>query len=146
MYFVNAIIAAFVAINLSIAPIIADQLKNSRSEIASVFANIITELDSFDPDIILLGDDNADNYIGNHYLDSSIPIVFWGINGLPLKYDLLDSLEKPGHNVTGVYQAGYHLDSIRFLKNSFHILKPWRFYPILYHSKFINHYFRGHLL
>ena len=35
------------------------------------------------------------------------PVVFWGVNGRPLKYGLLDSLERPGHNVTGVYQAGY---------------------------------------
>ena len=54
------------------------------------------EIEQFKPNLILLGDDNAANYVGNQYIDTNIPVVFWGINGLPLKYGLLDSLEKPG--------------------------------------------------
>ena len=90
--------------------------KNSQVEIAKTLNTITGDLDQFKPDIILLGDDNAAKYVGTHYLDSDIPVVFWGVNGIPLKYGLLDSIEKPGHNVTGVYQAGYHFDSISYLK------------------------------
>ncbi len=36
------------------------------------------------------------------------------MNGTPVKYGLLDSKEKPGHNVTGIYQAGYLLESLEF--------------------------------
>ena len=43
-------------------------------------------------------------------------MVFWGVNGSPPKYGLLDSIEIPGHNVTGVYQADYLKESITFLK------------------------------
>lgn len=90
--------------------------KSSRSEISIALSLLIEQLETFKPDIVLLGDDNAANYVGNHYLDSDIPVVFWGVNGVPLKYGLLDSLENPGHNITGVYQAGYHKESVRYLK------------------------------
>jgi ABC-type uncharacterized transport system substrate-binding protein len=90
--------------------------KSSRKEIAATTARIVKEIEQFKPDLILLGDDNAANYIGNQFIDTEIPIVFWGINGLPLKYGLLDSLKKPGHNVTGIYQAGYLKENVEYLK------------------------------
>ncbi|MDH3453272.1 MAG: hypothetical protein OEN20_12735, partial [Gammaproteobacteria bacterium] len=37
------------------------------------------------------------------------------VNGSPLKYDLLDSLQRPGHNVTGVYQAGYLREGVQWV-------------------------------
>ena len=90
--------------------------KNSRREIAVSVNRIMEEIERFAPNLVLLGDDNAANHIGNQLIDTDIPVVFWGINGLPLKYELLDSLERPGHNVTGVYQAGYLKDCLEFLK------------------------------
>ncbi|MBW8035065.1 MAG: hypothetical protein FVQ79_05390 [Planctomycetes bacterium] len=90
--------------------------KNTRSEIAVTVNRLMEEITEFSPDLIMLGDDNATNYIGNQYIDTDIPVVFWGVNGLPLKYGLLDSLEKPGHNITGVYQAGYLKECVEFLK------------------------------
>lgn len=90
--------------------------KSSKTEIATAFNSIINEIDVFKPDIILLGDDNATNYIGNHYIDTEVPVVFWGVNGLPLKYGLLDTIERPGHNVTGIYQAGYLKETVIHLK------------------------------
>ena len=90
--------------------------RNNMRQIAEATAYILKEAKNFKPDIILLGDDNAANYIGNLYIDTEIPVVFWGINGLPLKYGLIDSIENPGHNVTGVYQAGYLKENIEYLK------------------------------
>jgi len=90
--------------------------RNSRAEIAEALARIVQQVDQFRPDLLLLGDDNAANLLGNHYLDTKIPIVFWGINGLPLKYGIIDSLKRPGHNVTGVYQKGYHIQCFEYLQ------------------------------
>jgi ABC-type uncharacterized transport system substrate-binding protein len=90
--------------------------KYSKEEIAQSVERIISDIAAFNPDIILLGDDNAANYIGNQFIDTGIPIVFWGINGLPVKYGLLESVERPGHNVTGVYQAGYLKENVEYLK------------------------------
>ena len=89
--------------------------KRGKSQIKQTVASIIKAIDSFKPDLVLLGDDNATNYIGNHYVDTDLPLVFWGVNGNPMKYGLLDSIEKPGHNVTGVYQAGYLKEGLHTL-------------------------------
>ncbi len=90
--------------------------KNSEQEMARALDRIVMEIDQFKPHLILLGDDNAGNYFGNHYMDGEIPVVFWGLNGTPFKYGLLDSIERPGHNITGVYQAGHHLRAIKYLQ------------------------------
>jgi putative ABC transport system substrate-binding protein len=42
--------------------------------------------------------------------------VFWGINGLPLKYGLIQNLDAPGSNITGVWQSGYYKESLELLK------------------------------
>ena len=89
--------------------------KNSELEMGNATASIMQELQAFQPDLVLLGDDNAANFIGNQLLYTATPVVFWGINGLPLKYGLVDTLGQPGHNVTGVWQAGYHKESVELL-------------------------------
>ena len=90
--------------------------RNSREEIAVTTDRIVRELRAFQPDIVMLGDDNAANYIGNQLLGTKIPVVFWGINGLPLKYGLIENLDRPGRNVTGVWQSGYYKESLELLK------------------------------
>ncbi|MBF0212095.1 MAG: hypothetical protein HQM00_00880 [Magnetococcales bacterium] len=89
--------------------------KSEKSEIAKSVARILDAARQFQPDLLLLGDDNATHYIGSHYLDTPVPVVYWGINIWPLRYGLLDSVERPGHNVTGVYQPGYLRESLEFL-------------------------------
>lgn len=91
--------------------------RDQPSQIADSVASVVQTLDKFKPDIILLGDDNAAHFVGSYYLDSRTPVVFWGINGTPMKYGLLDSMERPGHNVTGVYQAGYLREGLAALKH-----------------------------
>lgn len=88
---------------------------NSQSEIAVTTQRIMKILLDFHPDLVMLGDDNAAHYIGNQLLDTATPVVFWGVNGLPLKYGLVDSMDRPGHNVTGVWQQGYHKESLELL-------------------------------
>ena len=90
--------------------------KNNIKHIAETTVSIMQSIDFFNPDLVLLGDDNAANYIGNQLLDTDVPVVFWGINGLPLKYGLVDSMDSPGHNITGVWQAGYPKESLELLK------------------------------
>lgn len=89
--------------------------KHSKIQIADTIARIVNDIKIFRPDLIVLGDDSAVNYIGNYFVDSEVPVVFWGINGLPLKYGLIDSVEHPGHNITGVYQAGFVKESLEYL-------------------------------
>lgn len=90
--------------------------RNSRSDIAVTTRRIMDELQQFKPHLVLLGDDNAANFIGNQLLGTSIPVVFWGVNGLPLKYGLIENLDTPGRNITGVWQSGYYKESLELLK------------------------------
>lgn len=89
--------------------------KSDQSDIARATASVVDEIARFKPDLVMLGDDNAANYVGNQLLDTDIPVVFWGINGLPLKYGLIDSMDRPGHNITGVWQAGYYREGLELL-------------------------------
>jgi len=89
--------------------------RNSAKDLAETTHRIMAELDAFKPDLVLLGDDNATNYIGNQLFNTDTPVVFWGVNGLPLKYGLVESMDAPGYNVTGVWQAGYHKESVELL-------------------------------
>ena len=90
--------------------------KDSRADLADATTRIMGALTAFKPDLVLLGDDNAARYIGAQLLDTAIPVVFWGINGLPLKYGLVESMDAPGRNITGVWQSGYHKESLDLLK------------------------------
>jgi ABC-type uncharacterized transport system substrate-binding protein len=90
--------------------------RDSGPEMASATSRIMAALREFKPDVVLLGDDNAAKFIGAQLLDSKTPVVFWGINGLPLKYGLVDSMDSPGRNITGVWQQGYHKESLDLLK------------------------------
>nr|CRH05533.1 exported protein of unknown function [Candidatus Magnetococcus massalia] len=90
--------------------------KNSPREIAAAAQKVIIAADRFKPDLMLLGDDNAANLLGNYYLDTDLPIIFWGVNVSPMKYGLLDDMQHPGHNVTGVYQTSYIEDGLRSLQ------------------------------
>ena len=91
--------------------------RKSQKEIAATLADVSAKIEAFAPDILLLGDDNAANYVGNYFLDTDLPVVFWGVNGTPLKYGLIDSFESPGHNVTGIYQQNYHKENLQLLLN-----------------------------
>ena len=90
--------------------------RDSAAEMANATARIMGAIQAFKPDLVMVGDDNAARYIGGQLLDSPTPVVFWGINGLPLKYGLVESMDAPGRNVTGVWQSGYHKESLDLLK------------------------------
>jgi ABC-type uncharacterized transport system substrate-binding protein len=90
--------------------------KKSREDKLLATAQITAVIKEFKPGLIFLGDDDAAQFIGNQFLDTGIPVVFWGINNSPVKYGLVESIERPGHNVTGVYQPGYYAESLNLLK------------------------------
>ena len=90
--------------------------RDKPPEMANATTRIMAAINTFKPDLVMVGDDNAAKFIGGQLLDTKTPVVFWGINGLPLKYGLVDNLDAPGRNVTGVWQSGYHKESLDLLK------------------------------
>jgi len=89
--------------------------KTKREKVEAT-ARIVREINDLKPDLLFLGDDDAAEYIGNQFLDTKILIIFWGVNNTPVKYGLVDSADRPGHNVTGIYQPGYYQESLELLK------------------------------
>ncbi|MFH2137491.1 MAG: ABC transporter substrate binding protein [Candidatus Omnitrophota bacterium] len=95
-----------------------DALINVSSESrAKEAARILSRIKEVKPDIVLVTDDDALQWIGLKI--DNLPVVFNGVNENPTVYlsDIhLDSLKRPGHNVTGVYQTVYVEESINVLK------------------------------
>ncbi len=91
--------------------------KTSKPELIRTTNEIVQIIRAFKADILFLGDDEAGNYIGNQFLDTKLPVVFWGFSGNPVKYGLVDTANRPGHNITGVYQSGYYLESLQLIKS-----------------------------
>jgi len=78
---------------------------------------ILEDIEAKQPDIVLTTDDDALMWVGLNIDD--IPVVFNGVNGDPRKYlssPKIDSIKKPGHNITGVYQTTYFKQSLILLK------------------------------
>lgn len=90
--------------------------KKGKGEKVESTARITRAAMEFKPDLIFLGDDDAAEYLGSQFLDTKTPIVFWGVNNTPVKYGLVDRQDRPGHNVTGIYQPGYYVESLALLK------------------------------
>ena len=81
-------------------------------------ANIALKLiEEFSPDILVTFDDNAFRYVGLSLVDISISIVFSGMNFQPEYYHkiipCIESRERPGHNITGVYEKLHFIDALK---------------------------------
>jgi len=90
--------------------------KSKREEILATTVGIMDQIKTFKPDLVLLGNDNATNYIGAKLMNTATPVIFWGVIGDPVKYGYIDSFDHPGHNMTGVFKSGYYKESLESLK------------------------------
>lgn len=78
---------------------------------------ILQDIELKQPDVVLTTDDDALQWVGLKVND--IPVVFNGVNGIPEKHlssPQIDSIKKPGHNITGVYQTAYFQQSLVLLQ------------------------------
>lgn len=92
-------------------------VKSSGEEKNREADRILNKIKQAKPDIIITTDDDALEFVGLKI--DKIPVVFNGVNGEPGKYltsPKLDSLDRPGHNITGVYQTTYFKQSLEFLR------------------------------
>ncbi len=80
-------------------------------------AKALEQIRSFGPDVVVTFDDNAFRTVALALLDTSVPVVFSGVN-TPLdqynrKSRFMESRRKPGHNITGVYEKLHFVDAVR---------------------------------
>jgi ABC-type uncharacterized transport system substrate-binding protein len=88
-----------------------------------VAAEALREIDSFKPDVIVTLDDNAFREIALPMAGrTDVAAVFSGMNGQPEMYNarkhFMDDREKPGKNITGIYEKLYVVRSMRVMENA----------------------------
>jgi len=82
--------------------------------ILKVSKEAIREIRDFKPDLVVGFDDNACHYVLTHFLGTSLPMVFTGVNREPEEYGFIKGTRKhPGANITGVLERHYFLQSIQ---------------------------------
>lgn len=68
-------------------------------------------IDTWKPDLVFTGDDNAQQYIAKQYVNTDIPFVFCAVNADPETYGFVGS-----KNVTGVLERMHFVQTVRLLK------------------------------
>ncbi len=89
---------------------------NKTTELMEKAAStIVAEIQVMQPDLLIIMDDDALRHVGAKFFKSETPIVFGGINLFVTdaeygwldenrRTSLADTLERPGHNITGVLE------------------------------------------
>lgn len=76
----------------------------------------ISLVNTYHPDVLVLADDDAQQYVGTTYVDGDLPVVFCGVNADPSKYGY------PARNVTGFIERPPLEEGLAFLE----LFKPCR--------------------
>jgi ABC-type uncharacterized transport system substrate-binding protein len=71
-----------------------------------------TLIDSWKPDLVYTSDDDAQDYVTRHYVNTPLPFVFSGVNKHPGEHGL-----EGASNVTGVLEHEHFVESIRLLQS-----------------------------
>lgn len=100
---------------------------------------VLKKIDAFKADLVIVLDDNAFREVGLPLAGAEgISVVFSGMNGQPEKYNrmkhFMDRRERPGGNVTGVYEKLYLLRSIKVMQHAVPGLADKKFVGITDHS------------
>jgi ABC-type uncharacterized transport system substrate-binding protein len=103
--------------------------KNTSPDAIKKAAEIVLrQIEEFKPEVLVVLDDNAFREValplaGSHDLS----VVFSGMNGQPEKYNVkkrfMDTRERPGGNITGVYEQLYVARSIKVMQSAIPSLK-----------------------
>jgi ABC-type uncharacterized transport system substrate-binding protein len=68
-------------------------------------------IESWKPDLVYTSDDDVQEYVAKHYLNSKLPFVFSGVNNHPRTYGFEGS-----SNVTGVLEHEHFAESVKLAK------------------------------
>ncbi|MBF0363010.1 MAG: hypothetical protein HQK49_18465 [Oligoflexia bacterium] len=85
--------------------------KNSEEWKKSVGEEARNLITSWKPDLVYTNDDNAQEYVVKHYINSEIPFVFSGVNNDPAKYGFAGS-----KNITGILEQEHVVQTMNLLK------------------------------
>ena len=120
----------FEGMNLEIMRYYMDtKKKNTTPEAMKKEAEIITaQIEKFKPEVLVVLDDNAFREAALPLAGSKeLAIVFCGMNGQPENYNakkrFMNTREKPGGNITGIYEKLYVGRSMKVMQNALPALK-----------------------
>jgi putative ABC transport system substrate-binding protein len=103
--------------------------KNTTSEAMKKEANIVfKQIKEFNPKVLVVLDDNAFREVALPLaVDKDVSVVFSGMNGQPESYNdtkrFMDTRERPGGNITGVYEKLYLVRSMIVMQSAIPGLK-----------------------
>jgi len=85
----------------------------------------------FDPDVVMVIDDNAAKYVMLPLVDTKYQLVFSGMNGQVEDYDkmveFMETRKRPGHNITGVIEYMHFAESFQLMQRIIPRLKKVMF-------------------
>jgi ABC-type uncharacterized transport system substrate-binding protein len=89
-----------------------DTKRNSSAESKEKAGQQARDLiDTLQPDLVYLNDDDAQAYVARYYVNSDIPFVFSAVNADPSEYGFVGSA-----NVAGVLEREHFVQSVQLLK------------------------------
>ena len=88
--------------------------KTSQDWKKKISEDAIAKIEATNPDILIVFDDNACEWVAKHFANTDLPVVFAGMNNEPSDYGF------PAKNIAGVVERIPFHDIISFLKQ----LKP----------------------
>ncbi|MBW2603975.1 MAG: hypothetical protein JRE28_06610 [Deltaproteobacteria bacterium] len=103
--------------------------KNTTFEAMKKEAGIVLgQIKGFKPEVLVVVDDNAFREVALPLAGSKeLAVVFSGMNGQPENYNakkrFMDNRERPGCNITGVYEKLYVVRSMKVMQSAIHALK-----------------------
>ncbi|MCP5158271.1 MAG: hypothetical protein H6974_06945 [Gammaproteobacteria bacterium] len=68
-------------------------------------------IESWQPDLVYVTDDDAQEYVTTHYIDTALPFVFSGVNKDPKIYRFVGS-----KNITGVLEQEHLVETVNLLR------------------------------
>jgi len=84
--------------------------QTSEEWMAKVTKEAKKKIREFNPDLVIVFDDNACKLVAKEYIDKELPFVFCGMNGNPEDYGF------PAKNITGVVEREWLKGSADFIK------------------------------
>ena len=88
-----------------------DTKRNTTTEWKEKVAeDAVKKIEQFNPDLVMVFDDNACELVAKKYINKTLPLVFCGMNGEPEDYGF------PAENITGVVERHHLRESMELLK------------------------------
>ena len=85
--------------------------KNTKEWLETKGREARSLIDSWNPDLVYINDDYAQEYVTRYYVNKNMPFVFSGVNTNPFRYGIVGS-----SNITGIVELEHFIETINLLR------------------------------